>query len=198
MLNSTGNLFASWGRLIKQLIECIHPHLLQRASWNLSTKLQYLFGRFFSHSIKEETAFTKSQLHHLSSANDQVQIWNITFQISVLCLLRTQRSPDPHNSQQTPSQMRPEQVKITKPAILFPLVCQHEVPTFPAVLITKYEIFKWLQIASIKIVSIPSKHRLLGCFDPTSFYVWYTFLIKKCTMIKKAWVIVALSFKCKI
>lgn len=60
---------------------------------------------------------------------------------------------------------------MTKPAVPFLPVSQRKVPALPAVLITKYEIFKWQQIASIKIVSIPSKLRWLACFDPMSFYV---------------------------
>lgn len=90
---------------------------------------------------------------------------------------------DLHNTWWAPSQIRPEQVKITEPAAPFLLGYQQENPLSPAVLITKYEIFKWMQIASIKIVSIPSKLRWLACFDPMSFYVWYTFLIKKYTVI---------------
>lgn len=109
------------------------------------------------------------------------------YEISLSCPLSFEDTAfiDLHKFQWTPSQIRPEWVKITKPAVPFLPVSQRKVPTLPAVLITKYEIFKWLQIASIKIVSIPRKLRRLACFDPMSFYVWYTFLIKKCTMIEK-------------
>lgn len=170
-------------------MECIRPHLLRWALWNLSTKPWHSAWKISPTVLRGKQPLCR---HHCISL--LVLTAGFQYEISLSCPLSFEDVAfiDLHKFQWTLSQIRLEWVKIINPAAPFLPTSQRRVPALPAVLITKYEIFKWLQIASIKIVSISSKLRRLVCFDPMSFYVWYTFLIKKCTMIEKEklWVIV--------
>lgn len=89
--------------------------------------------------------------------------------VSLLCPLSFEDEvfTDLHNCQRTPGQTRSEEVRITQP-LGWAVGVRGLLP--PAVLITRDEIFKRLQIASIKMVSIPSEPGL-AFFDPMSLYV---------------------------
>lgn len=52
MLRSTGPVFASWGRPIKQLMECVHPHFLLWTLWKPSIQLQQ--ERVFGTVLREK------------------------------------------------------------------------------------------------------------------------------------------------